>query len=112
MIRTIGFVDIMNWIFEAGLDGLLNEELPDDVCDLCPMLVTNKVIGKLIDQKASQITNRMRIAILSNKIFDENIMLESLVAELKADEQLAEDVSKSDLALLESIIPIESIIPT
>lgn len=83
LIRVIGFVDLMRWLDDAGLADDLPEDLPDDVCDLCPMLFTNARLASYLADRASRPENRLRIAVLASRLLGEHEMLHRVVNELK-----------------------------
>ncbi len=85
LIRTIGFGEVMDWLREAGMaDPSLN--LPgEDVCDLCPRIMSNSRWSQYLADRAAQPENRLRIAILASRIFSEHTMLQRTVRELEGD---------------------------
>jgi len=83
MIRVIGFGEVLRWLREAGLDKELPSSMPEDVCDLCPSMVTRPAIAEYLSQRAATPENRLRIGILANRILGENRMLQRAVTELK-----------------------------
>jgi pyruvate-formate lyase-activating enzyme len=83
LVRVIGFVEVLKWVDEAGLGDQLNMPLPDDICDLCPMLFTNPTISEYLACRASKPENRLRIAVLASRLLGENIMLQRTVHDLQ-----------------------------
>ncbi|NVO06335.1 MAG: hypothetical protein HXX19_10595 [Rhodoferax sp.] len=83
MIRVIGFGEVLRWLREAGLDQGLPAVLPEDVCDLCPSLVTRPAIANYLCARAAQPENRLRIGILANRILGENQLLRRALLELR-----------------------------
>jgi organic radical activating enzyme len=83
MIRVIGFGEVLRWVREAGLDKELPATLPEDVCDLCPGMVTRPAVAKYLSDRASTPENRLRIGILANRILGENQMLRRALSDLR-----------------------------
>jgi hypothetical protein len=83
MIRVIGFGELTRWLYEAGLDKCLPSNLPEDVCDLCPHLVTRPEIARYLSDRAAKPENRLRIGILANRILGENQMLQQAIDDLR-----------------------------
>jgi pyruvate-formate lyase-activating enzyme len=87
MLRTIGFLEVVRWIEESDLASELKTPLPDDVCDLCPRLLTNASIAEYLSRRAATPANRLRIAILASRLLGEHEMLQRTVRELKNESQ-------------------------
>jgi Radical SAM superfamily/Iron-sulfur cluster-binding domain len=83
MIRVIGFGDLLRWLAEAGIDERLLGPMPEDVCDLCPKIMTNRAWADALASRAAAPENRLRIAILASRILGENDMLHQVVRELQ-----------------------------
>jgi hypothetical protein len=88
MLRVVGFLDVMRWLQESELGGELKLPLPDDVCDLCPQLLTNEKLAKYLTDRANTPGNRLRIGVLASRLLDEHTLLQRAVSELadRADE--------------------------
>ncbi|RYE88067.1 MAG: radical SAM protein [Hyphomicrobiales bacterium] len=82
MIRVLGFGEVAAWLKQAGLDSVLPAEMPEDVCDLCPHLMTNSQAAALMVERCSDPETRLKIAILARHVLDEPRMLEHAVDEL------------------------------
>ncbi|MBI3950746.1 MAG: radical SAM protein [Acidobacteria bacterium] len=83
LIRLIGFMEVMQWLEEADLNKELPGSLPDDVCDLCPMLFTNPRITEYLTNRVAKPENRLRIAVLASRLLGEHQMLQRTVRELR-----------------------------
>jgi pyruvate-formate lyase-activating enzyme len=84
LMRTVGFGEVLRWVREAGLDGELPAALPEDVCDLCPILFTNPSISDELARRAALDSNRLRIAVLAERLLGEREMLRRTVKDLHA----------------------------
>ena len=78
----------MRWLQESDLGGELQLPLPDDVCDLCPQLLTNEKLAKYLTDRAGTPNNRLRIGVLASRLLGEHTLLHRAVDELadRADE--------------------------
>jgi len=83
MIRVIGFGDLLRWLAEIGIDEKTLGPMPEDVCDLCPQIMTNRKWADALACRAAQPENRLRIAILASRILGEHDMLQQVVRELQ-----------------------------
>jgi pyruvate-formate lyase-activating enzyme len=83
MIRVLGFGEVAGWLKQAGLDHVLPAEMPEDVCDLCPHIVSHSEAAALLMEKCSEPETRLKIAILARHILGEPQMLEHAVDELE-----------------------------
>jgi pyruvate-formate lyase-activating enzyme len=83
LLRVVGFAEVIKWLQEAGLDEEFSRPLPDDVCDLCPRLMTNARVANYLAQRADAPENRLRIALLASRLLGEHQMLERTVEELQ-----------------------------
>lgn len=83
MLRTIGFLDAIRWLGETDLLEELVSPLPDDVCDLCPKLLTSDRIGIYLSNRAARPENRIRIAVLASRLLGDHEMLRRTVHELR-----------------------------
>lgn len=83
LMRVIGFSELMHWLEESDVHDELAEPLPNDVCDLCPLLFTNRTIADLLKIRANIPENQMKIALLASKILGEPMMLKRVVEEFR-----------------------------
>lgn len=83
MIRVLGFGEIVGWLKRAGLELVLPERMPEDVCDLCPYIVTNQIATNLLNELCSRPDIRLKIAVLANQVLDEPAMLHRSLQELR-----------------------------
>jgi pyruvate-formate lyase-activating enzyme len=84
MIRVLGFGEVMRWLKEAGMDEHELGPLPQDVCDLCPRVVSNSRWAPYLTNRAAEPQNRLRIAILASRMLEEHTMLQRTVRELES----------------------------
>jgi hypothetical protein len=83
LMRVIGFSELMHWLEESDVHDELAGPLPNDVCDLCPLLFTNRTIADLLKDRANIPENQMKIALLARKILGEPMMLKRVVEEFR-----------------------------
>jgi len=87
MIRVLGFGEIVEWLKKAGLESVLPEQMPQDVCDLCPHIMTNKIAANLVSELCARPDNRLKIAVLADQVLGEPEMLRRTVEELRANSE-------------------------
>jgi hypothetical protein len=85
LIRSIGFGEVMDWLREAGIDDPSLNLAGEDVCDLCPRIMTNPGWAQYLADRAAKPANRLRIAVLTSRVFGEQTMLQRTVRELEGD---------------------------
>jgi pyruvate-formate lyase-activating enzyme len=90
MIRVIGFGEVLRWLKEAGVDEDLLGPMPEDVCDLCPKIMSNGTLGEYLASRAAEPHNRLRIAILASRLLGEHTMLQRTVRELSSQAERIE----------------------
>src|SRR5581483_7320054 len=81
MIRVVGFSELLRWLEESGEHP--SGPAPEDVCDLCPQLMTDSRRATALAARAALPANRLRIAILASKILGEHDMLQRTVHDLR-----------------------------
>lgn len=84
IIRVLGFGELVEWLKKAGLESALPPQMPEDVCDLCPYIMTNSLAADLVNQLCSRPEMRLKIAVLADRILDEPEMLHRTLGELRA----------------------------
>jgi pyruvate-formate lyase-activating enzyme len=100
LMRTIGFSELMTWLMERPeLMDRLPDMLPDDICDLCPILFSDKEIGSYLSQRAAQPANVLKTAVLACKILKEKEMLKRLVKDYQGRK-----INFKDLELIEAML--------
>jgi pyruvate-formate lyase-activating enzyme len=82
MIRAVGFGEVLRWLEEEGAQ--VPSPLPEDVCDLCPRVMTNRRWAEALAVRAAKPANQLRIAILVSKILGEHDMLQQTVHDLRS----------------------------
>ena len=93
MIRAIGFADLMRWLEEAGLDSRLPKNLPDEICDICSLMMRDRTIADFLVQKTSDPEVQLKIAVTASRVLGENQMLTTIVNRLAANGTQNEEVA-------------------
>lgn len=88
MIRSIGFSELMRWLRDAGLDSRLGPQLPEEVCQICALMMRDPVIAKFLKDKAAAPETQLKIAVISARTLGEYQMLH-VVTERFADASLS-----------------------
>jgi pyruvate-formate lyase-activating enzyme len=84
LIRAIGFTELLRWLEEAKLDGLLPDRLPDDACDVCALVVTDERMASVLARRAAEPANQLRIAVLASRLLGEHTMLHTVIRRFSA----------------------------
>lgn len=79
LIRVIGFSEVIRWIHEGGYADRLPDPLPDEVCEICAILMTDRKMADLLIEKTSSSDIQLKIAILCSQILKENFMLHAVM---------------------------------
>jgi hypothetical protein len=85
LIRTIGFAELYTWMREANIYHHFTPPESDDICDVCPDIMTNSNLYKYLAERAATPENRLRIAVLASQFFFQNQMLHRTLAELECN---------------------------
>ncbi len=87
IIRIIGFKEIINWILEYGkIDKIKNTiEQSTNLCFFCEKIFTDIEISNYLLNRASKKETKLKIALLSAKLINDNKMLCQLINEYKSD---------------------------
>ncbi|MDE1145748.1 MAG: radical SAM protein [Azospirillaceae bacterium] len=79
LIRVLGFSEVWTWLRDDGLDALVPEELPDDSCDLCSLLMRKPAVAAYLAERAARPEVEARIALLASRVLGEHTMALHLV---------------------------------
>ncbi len=79
LIRALGFGQLYLWLEEAGLTERLPEQLPDEACELCTLILQDRELADFLKAKAEEPANRLRIAVIAARSLGEDQMLRSLL---------------------------------
>jgi len=79
LIRSVGFGQLRDWLVEGGLVSRLPEPMPDEVCELCEVILQDKEIATYLVHKAEDPENQLKIAVLASRLLGEDTMLKSLM---------------------------------
>ncbi len=85
LVRVLGFSEVWRWLQEAGLSAMIGDQLPDDACDLCSVLMRNPVIASFLAERAARPETEARIAMLASRVLGEHVMIERLVERWRAE---------------------------
>lgn len=96
IIRALGFGELVEWLKKAGLESVLPRQMPEDVCDLCPYIMTNSIAANLVKEICSRPETRLKIAVLADRILDEPEMLHRTIGELQAMSQPVEGLQLAE----------------
>jgi pyruvate-formate lyase-activating enzyme len=96
MIRVLGFGEIVSWLKRAGLESVLPDKMPEDVCDVCPHIMTNAIAANLAAELCSQPETRLKIAVLADRVLGEPEMLNRTIRELHANSTTVEGLSAAE----------------
>ena len=99
IIRSIGFSELMRWLREAGLDARLPKELPDEVCELCSLMMRDKVVADFLKQKTSEPEVQLRIAVISSQVLGENQMLSAVLERFAGSPELTSEFAAAGALL-------------
>ncbi|MGI6648799.1 MAG: radical SAM/SPASM domain-containing protein [Bacillota bacterium] len=75
-IRLLGFSELIRWLTDSSYFEELPDYLPDDICDLCPVLFNHPTISRYLDYKAATPENVLRTAVATFRLMQEKYMLE------------------------------------
>lgn len=78
LIRAIGFSQIREWIYEEGLEHLLPDPVPEEVCELCTAVLHEPRLASLAMRRATTGDTPLRVAIIAAKVLGEKTMLQEL----------------------------------
>jgi hypothetical protein len=78
LIRALGFGPIREWAEQEGLDHLLPDPLPEEVCELCTAVMHQPQLAEMATRRAREDDAPLKIAILAAKILGEPEMLSAL----------------------------------
>ncbi|WP_066633685.1 radical SAM/SPASM domain-containing protein [Desulfolucanica intricata] len=78
-IRILGFSELMRWLVDTDYFYELPEQLPVDICDLCPVIFEHPDISKYLYRRASKPDNILRTAVAAFRVLQERVMLEEAV---------------------------------
>lgn len=82
MIRTVGFKNLYNWINEKNFKIKTSY---NDICYFCYDIFTNPNISEYILNRANESENKLKIAILCKKFFNEDFMLNNYIKETNSN---------------------------
>jgi pyruvate-formate lyase-activating enzyme len=97
MIRVLGFGEIVEWLKKAGLESVLPEQMPQDVCDLCPHIMTNKIAANLVSELCARPDNRLKIAVLADQLLGEPQMLQRTIEDLRGASETIDGFSLAEM---------------
>jgi hypothetical protein len=83
MIRVLGFGEVVEWLKKAGMESILPKTMPEDVCDVCPSIMTNKIAARLVKALCERPETRLKIAVLADQVLGEPEMLQRTIEELR-----------------------------
>lgn len=75
LIRAIGFSQIREWVCEEGLEHLLPDPVPEEVCELCTAVLHQPKLAQLAMRRATAGDTPLRVAIITAKVLGEHTML-------------------------------------
>lgn len=81
LIRTIGFGELYSWMRDSKIDKFFPKPTSDDICDVCPTIMTNPQIYENLAERAAKPENDLRIAVLTSRIFGQHNMLYRAIRE-------------------------------
>lgn len=77
LIRVLGFGPIQEWAAEEGLDHLLPDPVPEEVCELCTAVMHQPELAQMATRRANADDAQIKIAVLAAKLLGETEMLTS-----------------------------------
>lgn len=94
LIRVIGFSEVMRWIHEGGYGQRLPDPIPDEVCEICAIIMADKQMADLLVEKTSSALTQFKIAILCHRILNEDFMLQNVINRFPGLSYEIDDIKK------------------
>lgn len=105
LIRALGFGPIRTWLQEEGLMSLLPDQLPDEACEMCTVMLHDPRIRDVALRRAWTPENRLRIGLIAAQTLQEPALLRDVLD----DDSLT--LSSADRADVEALLAAMDMTP-